>query len=340
MDYLEIFDNLYKYNRFDLNEKYFRLNHIINNFNYIYIDNVIESNKSLLEYVNKNIILENRYNDNNIKGRLNNNWRQSLYVYDICKGDNICNKLDIQLNFINLSKDQSFLCKGQFVIDEYKNIIFIVQDHYYFNRINQEDIKDRITEFENIIEKHYIQSQLDIFVFRINVYKYFDKENVEYLLKTTLSNSEIKISIESIEILNKYGNILKSIESKHIIQLNLIEWENFINKNMESINFTIYKHSFDLNTHISKKTKKFIDNNIYNFWTIKKGIDIFYVCNKNENSDNIDYHIVYLKDIKTSKYFNSIELTIDKSFVEKGFWYNYIYNNNLNKFIPIVSLIE
>lgn len=328
MELIKYFEQLYN-KEVDLNETYFRLNHIISNFRLLYIEN----ERSMNRYINHQVIFENKF----YKGF----WKQKLYIYNINEQIRV-EEIDIQFNFVKMNKEDDFICLGQFVLDEYKNLIFIIQDNYFYSKQNKNDIQERIIELQKIFENHFIYSQLDVFVFKFIEYKYFTKENIEYLLKTTLLNNEIKISIESIEILNRYGNIIQSIECKHLIHLNIIEWQKFIEKNEKNIHFTIYKHSFDLNTnHNDQILIRDIsnENKIYRLFTIKKGIDIYYIktdeifTKELFNNDDIkeQLYLVYIPDIQTSKYFNKL------SNIENGFWFNYKYNSKLNKFIPVIE---
>jgi hypothetical protein len=329
MNYIEYFQRLYK-EEIDLNETYFRLNHIISNFQFLFIENT----KSLYPFLNKQVIFINKYN----KGY----WKQKLIINDI-----ETKELDIHFNFINLNSDDEFMILGQFVLDEFKNIIFIIQDNYFFSKHNSNDIQERIKYLQKIFENNFIYSQLDIFVFKFIEYKYFTKENIEYLLKTTLLNNEIKMSIESIEILNRNGHMIKSIECKHLIHLNVNEWHEFVEKNQKSIHFTIYKHNFDLNTNHNSNllTNTFDENKVYNLYTIKKGIDIFYINMKDNeilqtNEMNLQnqeqYYLVYILNIDVSKKFNKIANNLLNQTSNK-FLFNYTFNKKLNKFIPIMD---
>lgn len=333
MNYIEYFKNFYQ-NKVDLNETYFRLNHIINNFRFL----LIENKKSLYTFLNKQVIFINKYT----KGY----WKQKLYV-----NDDENKELDIHFNFINVNKEDEFMILGQFVLDEYKNIIFIIQDNYFFNKENNIDIKERINDLQKIFENHFIYSQLDIFVFKFIEYKYFTKENIEYLLKTSLLNNEIKISIESIEILNRNGNVIKSIECKHLIHFNINEWHKFVEINQKSIHFTIYKHNFDLNSDIYHNSNSLInlfdENKVYNLYTIKKGIDIYYITMKDNeiiqmNEINIQnqeqYYLVYISNIEVSKKFNKIANNLlNETKTYNKFLFDYMFNKKLNKFIPIIN---
>jgi len=271
-----------------------------------------------------------------------------LYIYDT-----ECKELDIHFNFININKDDDFMILGQFILDEYKNIIFIVQDNYFFNKENKSDILERINDLQKIFENHFIYSQLDVFVFKFIEYKYFTKENIEYLLKTTLLNNEIKMSIESIEILNRNGFLIKSIECKHLIHLNVNEWHRFVEKNQKSIHFTIYKHNFDLNCDTNYNCDLLTncslldENKVYNLYTIKKGIDIFYINMKDNEilqMNEIDiqnqeqYYLVYILNIDVSKKFNKIANNLlNQNMNSNKFLWNYNFNKKLNKFIPIID---
>jgi len=323
----------------DLNEVYFRLNHIIIDFEYVFNsnNNVKEQHQSFInKFANKYVIFENIYRYNR--------WYQKLYCMDT---KDIY--INTNFNFIKLKKDMSFKVYGQCILDEYKNLLFIVNDVVFLNieSINDEfDILYRIKLFKDILETYFVKSDLDIFIFYTDTIHIFNKENIEYFLKNVLVSNDNKIPIQSIQILNRSGILLKNIECRHCIHLNQKDLIKFFDCNKSNIDFIINKHIFDL-----KSTKK--KHNIFNFikhddklklWTIKNTntnhfmnnlSDIYFVtlkeCDFNEN-DIHNYENVNITNIYYSKLFRKL-INDNKN----GFWFSYIYHSGCKKFIPVNS---
>jgi hypothetical protein len=272
------FEEIPNHSNKDIEEYYYRINHIIPNFKFelqCVDDNTHElENESIYKYINKYIIFENCYYNNNGK------WYQNMYY---CEEISNYKKFDktikipllSSLQFIKCKKEMSFISIGQLVLDELKNLIFVVMDVYYpYNQTNEinNSIYTRINYLNDIINNHYIYSQLDIFIIKSNNIFLFNKENIEYYLKNTLlntQNNENKLPIQGIQILNQTGQFLIEIETCNSIHFNYNEWNEFINKKYINYNneLIIYKHIFDFNIkhNIQLKTDKINENQSIQF---------------------------------------------------------------------------
>lgn len=340
----EINLELYKYDdsldNIDIdNEHFFRINHIIPNFTYELqsLNDNIEYKTSIYQYINKYIIYEYCYYDN-----VNNNgkWYQNMYLceYQYIQNKNIY-KIKISdkttkipllsnLQFINCKKEMSFITIGQLILDEFKNIMFVVMDVYYphlKDNIDNIDINNsiysRINYLNDILTKNYIYSLLDIFIIKSNNIFLFNKENIEYYLKNTLLytshslHNENKLPIQSIHILKRNGDLLFEIETCNSIHLNFNELNEFINNKYTNFlsqnNYTqnqliIYKHIFDFNitTNIELKTNQLNKTKYIHFYPNLSNSDTIYrlYTFKNFNSQS------YLSNLSDIFYVSSIEI--------------------------------